>query len=81
MIINPRGHCIQQFIANLGIFASGPSRHVKGMVGVLKQFHGGASAKLLAERLKKLQVRKLIASSLEEQHRNVYIEEMFRALI
>src|SRR5436190_2204667 len=49
------------------------------MVGIWKQLERGARAKLLDERFQKRQLRKLIASSLEEQHRNLHVEEMLRS--
>src|SRR5438876_513330 len=54
---------------------------MKGMVGLGKQFQCGARAELFDERLQQLRVGKLVPASLEEQHWNLHVEEMFAPLV
>jgi hypothetical protein len=51
------------------------------MIGILKQLEGCARTELFGERFKKLQVRELITGSLQEKHRDFYIEEMLATLV
>src|SRR6185369_15521154 len=53
---------------------------MKGMICILKQFQRGSWAELLAERLKKVHARQLIARALQEQHGNLHAEKMFRTV-
>src|SRR5207244_9411589 len=56
-------------------------RHMKGMVGVGKKLQCRARAELFDEWLQQLQVRKLVAGSLHEQHRDLNIEEVLATLV
>src|SRR5438046_8834736 len=51
------------------------------MIGILEQLQRRARSELSGERLQELQVRELIASALQKQHRNPHVEEMLRALV
>ena len=54
---------------------------MKGMIGIREQVQRRALAELFDEGPQKLRVRKLIASSLEEQHRGPHVEEVFPAFV
>src|SRR5712664_1095734 len=51
------------------------------MVRILKQPQRCALSELLAERLQKLHAREIITSPLQEEHRNLHIEEVLSALL
>src|SRR5439155_14387537 len=72
---------VQHFSSHVRIFASCTGRHMKGMVGLGKQFQCGARAELFDERLQQLRVGKLVPASLEKQHWNLHVEEMFAPLV
>ncbi|HET6224037.1 MAG TPA: hypothetical protein VFE11_17810, partial [Dongiaceae bacterium] len=50
------------------------------MVGILKQPQCGAPAKPIDERLKLLQIGQRISGPLQEQHRDLHIEQVLAAL-
>ena len=51
------------------------------MIGILEQLERGARAQLSHHRLQEPQVGELITSSLHEQHRDSYVEEVRCALV
>ena len=51
------------------------------MVRILKELEGRTDTELFAERFNKLQVREIIASPLQKEHRNLHIEEVLSALL
>src|SRR6185295_18880067 len=78
---DPIRQTVHQFTEDFRILASGASRNVKRMIGILKQLQRGARAESLDQRLEQLKVRQLIASSLQEQHRNPHLEQMLAARV
>ena len=51
------------------------------MIRIPKGLQRSAGPEFFAERFQKPQVGKIITRSLEEQHRNLYVEEVLRAVI
>src|SRR5438132_13575540 len=51
------------------------------MIRIRKQLECSADAELFAEPFQKFQVRAIIASSLQEQHRDLHVEKMLSALV
>ena len=78
--VDPVRQLIQQFDSNFGILPTRARGHVKRMIRILKQLECCADTELFAERFQKLQVCEIITSSLQEEHRNLHIEEVLSAL-
>src|SRR5262249_49079506 len=79
-VIAPGHERIQHLAQNLRIIAAAALRHVKGMIGVLEEFQGRAAAERGGERLQLVQRRQRVARALQEQHRDLYIEQVAAAL-
>ena len=54
---------------------------MKGMISVREQLQRCALAKFLAKRLNLIKRRQSVARSLQEQHRDLYVEQMRGALL
>src|SRR5436190_23871475 len=70
---------IEKFGPDLRILAARPRRHMKRMIGVLKQLQRGALTEPSDHRLQTLQFRELIPRSLQKQHWNLHLGKMFCA--
>ena len=79
--VDPAGQHVQHFSSHVRILAPRAGRHMKGMVGVGKELQCRACTELFDEGLQQLQVRKLVAASLHEQHRDFNIKEVITALV
>src|SRR5207237_1251368 len=79
--LHPQDQFVQQFLSNVRILAARAGRHVKGMVRMFKQLERSERPDSFAERFEKLEVRKIISRSLQEQHRNLHIEKMLCAFV
>ena len=61
---------------DVGILSSGATRHVKGMIGVIEQPQRRARPKPLDQRPQQRQVGERVARALQEQHRDVHVEQV-----
>src|SRR5262245_17654780 len=50
------------------------------MIGILKELERRASAKLFTRAFQKLQFRKFIAGALQEEHQDLHIKQVLRAV-
>src|SRR2546425_5410923 len=78
--LDPARQRVQHLDSPLRILAPCTRWHVKGMVGVREELQRRARAEPFDERLQKLQVCKLVAGTLQEEHRNLHLEEVPAAL-
>lgn len=79
--VDPARQSVQHFGSHVRILASRAGWHMKGMIGVRIELQCRAGAELFDEPLHEWQVRKLIAGSLQEQHRDLDVEQVFAALV
>ena len=79
--VDPGGQRVQQFGSNFRILASRARGYVKRMIRILKQLECCALTELFAERFDKLHASEIITSPLQEEHRNLHIEEVFSTLL
>ena len=77
----PGGERIEHLASDVGILASGAGRHVEGMIGVLEEPQRRALAEPFRQRRQQREVRQRVAGSLQEQHRDLHVEQMLGALV
>ena len=75
--VEPRSKHIHHVSKDLRIFPACPHRYMKGMIGIRKQLQRCKGAELFAKRLKLIERRQCIAGTLQEQHRDLYVKQMF----
>src|SRR5437773_8641216 len=78
--VDPGRQRIQQFSSNFGILPARARGYVKRMIRILKQLQGRPGTEPLAERFQKFHTREIIPSPLQEEHRNLHIEEVLSPL-
>jgi hypothetical protein len=77
---DPPCHAVQHFAPDFRICTSGAGRHVEGMIGIGKQFEGCPGPQLLDEWLEKVEICKLVTTTLQEEHLNLNLEKVLGAL-
>src|SRR6185503_12764299 len=75
-VVGPGGKPVEHLGADIFVLAAGPGRHVKGVIGIRKNYQGGASAERFADRLDLVEHRELVARALQEQHRDLDVEQV-----
>src|SRR5262249_30655362 len=75
--VEPRSERIQYISKDLRILPACARRHTKGMIGIRKQLQRCTPAELFAKRFKLIERRQCIAGALQEQHRDLYVKQMF----
>src|SRR5947199_8267356 len=79
--VDPGRQRVQQFSSNFGILPARARGYVKRMIRILKEFECCARTELFAERFQKFHTSEIITSPLQEEHRNLHIEEVFSTLL
>lgn len=79
--LDPGDQRLQQLAPDFRVLPPGAGGHMKGMVGILESFHGGARAESFGERLEQLQVCEPVARPLNEQHRDFHLEKVLAARV
>ena len=80
-LFDPRGERIQHLASDFRILPSRTGRHMEGMIGILEQSQGCARTKPFDKSPEQLLVGKLVAVSLQKQHRHVDLEQMAAAIV
>src|SRR6516162_2623916 len=77
---DPRRERIQYLVHHLAIVAGRTLRHVEGVIGSVDNMQRRKAAKPGNDRPKQVQFRELVGAALQEQHWDVYVCKMRRAL-
>src|SRR5215471_18239467 len=79
--VKPSSELIQHVSDALRILSTCPRRHMKVMIGIRKQLQRCPPAELFAKRFKLIERRQCVAGPLQEQHRDLYVKQMFGAIL
>src|SRR5439155_11494068 len=71
----------RHFKPDLRILVSRARGDVKRVIGIVEESKRGTRAESLNQRIEEQQIRKLVASALQEQHRNSHVGKMRGALV
>src|SRR5215207_9233931 len=77
----PGSDRVDYVVQDVSILAAGPRRDVKRMVRLREQLQAGAVAECRAQRLDLIQLGELVPGSLQEQHGDVYVEQVLAPLV
>ena len=72
---------MEQLRPNLCILAAAARRDVERVVGILKELKCGAITEAFAEWFQQFKSREFVPSPLEEEHRDLDIEQMLSAFV
>jgi len=78
---HPLVHRIRHFVSDIRVLAAGARGDMKRMIGIVEQRERRARAELLDERLQQTQFREFVARPLQEQHRDLHVEQMRSPLV